>query len=58
MVWHWFRKPAGAIPYRFKSCTLRFKYNLDLLGIYVIFSIETWAACSGRYKRNLKGGNR
>ena len=23
MVWHWFRKPAGVIPYRFKSCTLR-----------------------------------
>ena len=23
MVWHWFRKPAGEIPCRFKSCTLR-----------------------------------
>ena len=29
MVWHWFRKPAGEIPYRFKSCTLR----MVILGI-------------------------
>ena len=29
MVWHWFRKPAGAIPYRFESYTLRSQHFLS-----------------------------
>ncbi len=28
MVWHLLGKQAGAIPYRFESCTLRHENNL------------------------------
>lgn len=37
MVWHWFRKPAGEIPYRFKSCTLRNEPQECLNGIRVVY---------------------
>ena len=39
MVWHWFRKPAGAIPCRFKSCTLRQLGNQNFY-IIIIYMMD------------------
>src|SRR3989338_11057480 len=39
MVWHWFRKPAGAIPYRFKSCTLSFLKSVSYQCPYSLDSV-------------------
>ena len=36
MVWHWFRKPAGEILYRFESCTLRI---VDFVFSYIIVNM-------------------
>ena len=44
MVWHRFRKPAGAIPQRFESSTLRIKKQILKIGCHVSIAGGCWNA--------------
>lgn len=45
MVMHWFRKPAGASPYRFEPCTLRLWFTSGSLpGIILVWNLKDFLA--------------